>query len=108
MCRYGGIEKQEKREKRAPTSGWDKTKIFIKTLGNCMLQSIPAPLAWLMVGLLRGEHVTCAMWPTQQEDYPVCAGDDSAFPLPCQIPKTYETEVESCAAVMAKLSTELY
>lgn len=67
-----------------------------------MIQSLPAPLSWLMVGLLRGEHVTCALWPTRPEDYPECADDGSSFPLSCQIPKTYDEAVESCAAVLVK------
>ena len=68
----------------------------------CMLKSSPAPLSWLMIGLLRGELVTCALWPTRKEDYPDCAGDDPSFPLPCQIPRTYEEAVESCAAVLVR------
>ena len=74
-------------------------KIFLKTLGRCIIQALPAPIAWLMVGLLRGEHAACALWPTHNKDYPKCA-IASSFPLPCQIPKTYEEAVEGCAAVL--------
>ena len=80
----------------------DKFLMFMKTLLQCSAKAIPAPLAWLMVGLLRGEHVTCALWPVRDGmvdmEFPACA--DETFPLPCQVPKTYEKIVEGCGAVI--------
>jgi len=93
-----------------PASGdppcFDKFKMFCKTFITCIAKAMPAPLAWLMVGLLRGEMLTCAFWPTKNGminvPFPECAAalpEDVEFPLPCQIPKTYETIVEGCGAV---------
>lgn len=81
--------------------------MFLKTLISCIVKSLAAPLAWLMVGLLRGEHLTCALWPTNG-DIPVFiepeCEHDGKFPLPCQIPKTYENPIlpDDCPSVYSK------
>lgn len=100
ICSYSSANMAAHANK--PTTDCDKCRIFCKTLIKCMMLSIPAPLAWMMVGLLRGEHATCGYWPTDIEDYPSCYVNTTVWPLPCQIPRTYdETDliVEGCAGV---------
>jgi hypothetical protein len=67
-----------------------------------LIKAMAAPVAWIMVGLLKGELFTCAMWPTDPHKFPDCARNTS-FVLPCQIPKTYETDILTCDAVSIKL-----
>ena len=67
-----------------------------------LIKAMAAPVAWIMVGLLKGELFTCAMWPTDPHKFPDCARNTS-FVLPCQIPKTYETDITTCDAVSFKI-----
>ena len=76
--------------------------MFLKTVSALIVRSLAAPVAWLMVGLLRGEHLTCAQWPSDGI-LPEVANCNATgrFPLPCQIPKTYEKPIveDDCPAV---------
>jgi hypothetical protein len=67
-----------------------------------LIKAMAAPIAWIMVGLLKGENLTCAMWPTDPNEFPDCV-TNSTFALPCQIPKTYETDITTCDAVSFKI-----
>lgn len=84
----GGLD--EDYEKTANTSSTigQKLMMFIQILTMCLIKSAAAPLAWLLVGLLKGEHGTCALWPTRAEDLPDCWKNLTSFPMPCQIPST--------------------
>lgn len=68
-----------------------------------MVKASPAPLVWIIVGLLRGEFYACAKWPSTGSK---CSGNgikysqfEEDFVLACQIPKTEPgTELDSCNA----------
>ena len=70
---------------------------------SCAVKSSPAPLVWIIVGLLRGEFYTCAKWPPSGSK---CTGEgikysqfEEEFVLACQIPSTTPgTELDSCNA----------
>jgi len=70
---------------------------------SCAVKSSPAPLVWIIVGLLRGEFYTCAKWPSSDSK---CTGQDikyskfeEDFVLACEIPSTAPgTELDSCNA----------
>ena len=48
--------------------------------------SIKAPVAWLMVGLLKGYHLTCAIWPENPgEIAQKYGGCDEKWPMSCQV-----------------------
>ena len=70
---------------------------------SCAVKSSPAPLVWIIVGLLRGEFYTCARWPVSGSK---CTGENISysefkedFVLACQIPSTKPgAELDSCNA----------
>jgi len=43
--------------------GWDRYEDILRTLLRCTFISIPPPLAWIVIGLLKGDFYACAMWP---------------------------------------------
>ena len=48
--------------KKEPRDMFAKLKIIVLSLLKCIAKAIAAPLAWLMVGLLKGEDLACALW----------------------------------------------
>lgn len=89
------------KEAKSRSNLWEKICIINNTLFQCVSKAMAAPIAWIMVGLLKGENLTCAMWPTDPNEFPDCV-TNSTFALPCQIPKTYETDITTCDAIFAR------
>jgi len=48
---------------RETERGWDRYEDILRTLIRCTFISIPPPLAWIVIGLLKGDFYACAMWP---------------------------------------------
>ena len=51
-----------------------------------MSKSMKAPVAWLMVGLLKGYHLTCAIWPENPSEIAQkYSGCEETWPKSCQV-----------------------
>ena len=59
--------------------------------------AIPSSMAWILIGLLKGEFYTCAEWRSE-----IVCENRTITVRPCQIPETYKAEITSCPAVQAR------
>ena len=64
-----------------------------------MAKSFPAAASWLTIAMLKGDAFSCAYWPSE---FARCSITNETFVEPCRAPKTVDTELSTCAHIMAR------